>query len=192
MKIGILAIQGGFASHIRALEYFGHDAVEIKKPCELSDVEALIIPGGESTTMLKLLSKEFEDRVVSFVKEGHGLLGTCAGLILIAREVLNPNQRSLNLIPLTVARNAYGRQINSFVTDKIEVIPTISNTYMEGTFIRAPKITQIGASVKTIAKYETEPIAVQLNKIFGFTYHPELSPEKSTRMYEYIFKTWES
>ncbi len=192
MKIGVLAVQGGFASHVRALEFFGHQAKEVKTPNQLSQIDALIIPGGESTTMLKLISTEFEDQIISFAKEGHGLLGTCAGLILIAEKVLNPSQRSFALLPLTVERNAFGRQINSFVTDKIQAHPTISKSTMEGTFIRAPRITKITQDVKIIASYENEPVAVQLNKIFGFTYHPELTPEKSKLIYEYVFNSWKS
>lgn len=192
MKIGVLAIQGGFAAHIKALELFGHQPVEVKTPHLLSEIDALVIPGGESTTMLKLISEEFENQIISFVAEGGGLIGTCAGLILIATEVLNPNQRSFSLLPVTVERNAFGRQINSFVTNKLKILPTISESIMEGTFIRAPRIIQIGADVKIIAALNNEPVAVQLNKVFGFTYHPELAPENSRPIYEYIFKTWET
>ena len=193
MRIGILAIQGDFKAHAEALEYFGHTTLEVKHDKQLEDLDALVLPGGESTTMLKLLTPELEQGIIEFTKAEKGILATCAGLILIANKVLGPEQKSLNLIPLTVERNAYGRQLDSFITDEIEFKDFESKEdplLISGTFIRAPKIIDNDTRVEIWGKFKNEPVLVRYKKIVACSFHPELSYRNSVDLYNFIFKTW--
>lgn len=175
MKIGILAVQGDFAAHARMLSRIGVEAVELRQAGKLNEVNGLIIPGGESTTMLKFVEEEkLGDAIKSFAATGKPVFGTCAGAILVAREVNNLPQPSLGLIDITIIRNAYGRQVNSFIS---QIDTTLEGGPLEAVFIRAPKITRIGDEVITLATHDNEPVMVQQGNILAATFHPELTDD---------------
>jgi 5'-phosphate synthase pdxT subunit len=175
MKIGILAIQGDFAAHKRALAKLGVDAIEVRRAAQLQQVDGLIMPGGESTTMLKFIEEEnLADPIKQFARAGKPVFGTCAGAILLAREVHNPGQKSLALIDISVERNAYGRQVDSFISS---VDSLFEGGLLEAVFIRAPRILSVGANVEVIAKLDDEPVLVKEGKILAATFHPELTQD---------------
>src|SRR5512132_1425748 len=153
MTIGVLALQGDFALHARALASCGVESVEVRKPEQLADVDGLIIPGGESTTLLKLMETwGFVPAIEKFHAEGRPIFGTCAGLILLARDVRNPRQFSLGLIDVDVERNAYGRQRESFETPgRVSLDGPPAD--IEMVFIRAPRIRRTGRGVQTLARH---------------------------------------
>ena len=190
MKVGVLALQGGFALHQARLEELACPSLQVAKVEDLSAVNALILPGGESSTLLKLCSADFRKAIVDRVQKGMPLLATCAGLILISHHVSHPEQESLDLLDVDVQRNAYGRQKDSFITSDIvwtekgrlavAKTPQLDEP-LEGVFIRAPKIERVGAGVEIFAELRrgdapAEPILVRQGNIFGATFHPELSP----------------
>jgi 5'-phosphate synthase pdxT subunit len=173
--IGVLAIQGNYASHAQALTEAGAAPVEVRKPEELAGLDGLVLPGGESTTMLKFLEKR---RFFEALREFCALqpvFGTCAGAILLAREVLNPPQRSLGLLDAVVERNAYGRQIDSTI---VTAETTLPGGPLEMVFIRAPRIVSVGADVEVLATREGFPVLVRQGKIMAATFHPELSRDR--------------
>jgi 5'-phosphate synthase pdxT subunit len=173
MIIGVLAIQGDFAAHARALRRIGVDAVEVRRAFDLSALNGLIIPGGESTTMLKFIEEErLAQPIIDIADQGKPILGTCAGAILMAREVYNPAQASLGLIDIAVERNGYGRQIDSFIG---EIEASLGDGKLEAVFIRAPKIRRVGPAVKTLGTLNGEPVLVQEQNILATTFHPELT-----------------
>ena len=185
MRVGVLALQGDFALHARALAKCGVEAVEVRKPAELDAVEGLIIPGGESTTLLKLMDAwDFAPAIEKFHGSGKSIFGTCAGLILLAREVESPRQFSLGLIDVSVERNAYGRQLESSIrqgqtsigADARKVVP------LEMVFIRAPKIERVGEGVEVLAREGNDPVLVRKGKVMAATFHPELSAD--TRVHQ--------
>lgn len=167
MKIGVLALQGDFEAHRKALERAGAEACEVRTAAELDKVDGLIIPGGESTTMLKLLHAENLFEVLREFGRRKPIFGTCAGAILLAREVSSPHQKSLGLMDISVERNAYGRQIDSRVT-KLE-------DGTEAVFIRAPIIRQVGPEVKVLLRYNGDPVLAVQGRHTVATFHPELS-----------------
>jgi 5'-phosphate synthase pdxT subunit len=169
-RVGVLALQGDFEAHCRALESAGAKAVEIRTAAELNGVDALVIPGGESTTMLKLLDIEGLFQPLAEFGARKPIFGTCAGAILLATEVLNPSQISLGLIDLTVERNGYGRQIDSRIA-QIEV----AGQPAEAVFIRAPIIRRVGKQVKVLAEYQGTPVLAEQGRHMVATFHPELS-----------------
>ena len=174
-RIGVLAIQGDYAAHAEALAASGAEPVEVRKPEQLEGLDGLILPGGESTTMLKFLERlRFFDRLVDFcgVKP---VFGTCAGAILLAREVLNPPQRSLGVLDAIVERNAYGRQIDSAILTAETSLP---GGPLEMVFIRAPRIIEVGAGVEVLARREGSPVLVRQGNIMAATFHPELSADR--------------
>jgi len=176
MKAGVLAIQGDFAAHARMLERIGMEAVEVRRAADLDPVSGLIIPGGESTTMLKFLMEErLSDPIIEFARSGRIIFGTCAGAILLAREVFAPAQPSLNLIDISVERNAYGRQVDSFID---EVDTQLDGGPMEAVFIRAPRISRVGTGVEVLATHKGEPVLVRENNVIAATFHPELSGDE--------------
>jgi 5'-phosphate synthase pdxT subunit len=173
--IGVLAIQGNFASHAQALIEAGADPVEVRKPDELESLDGLILPGGESTTMLKFLEKlRFFDLLEEFCAE-KPVFGTCAGAILLARKVLNPPQRSLGLLDAIIERNAYGRQIDSTIMTAETALP---GGPLEMVFIRAPRIIATGPAVHVLARRENSPVLVRQGDILAATFHPELSADR--------------
>ena len=172
--VGVLALQGDFEAHARAIERAGAHAKEVRTAQELSAVDALVIPGGESTTMLKLLGIENLFEPLAEFGAQKPIFGTCAGAILLAKEVLNPAQASLGLMDLTVERNAYGRQIDSRIAD-IDV----AGGKTEAVFIRAPIIRRVGPDVKVLAEYLGTPVLVEQGRHMVATFHPELTHSKT-------------
>jgi 5'-phosphate synthase pdxT subunit len=175
MKIGVLAIQGDFAAHARALSRSGVEAVEVRRSDQLASIDGLIIPGGESTTMLKVMREEqMIDPIRDFAHAGKAIFGTCAGAIMLASEVRNPQQQSLGLMDISVERNSYGRQLDSFVR---EIETALGDEPMEAVFIRAPRITGIGPGVEVLSTIEGEPVMVRQNNLLAATFHPELTSD---------------
>ena len=173
--IGVLAIQGNFAQHAQALADAGAEAVEVRKPDQLSGLDGLILPGGESTTILRFLDKlQFFDRLQDFCRN-RPVFGTCAGAILLAREVLHPAQRSLGLLDAVVERNAYGRQIDSTILTAQTELP---GGPLEMVFIRAPRIVKTGGNVQVLALRDGFPVLVRQGSIMAATFHPELSADR--------------
>jgi 5'-phosphate synthase pdxT subunit len=183
VRIGVLALQGDFALHARALEKCGVEAVEVRKPEQLDDVEGLIIPGGESTTLLKLMDAwDFVPAIEKFHDAGKPIFGTCAGLILLAREVESPRQFSLGLVDVTVERNAYGRQRESFEASGVARLDG-RTTPLEMVFIRAPRIRRAGPSVEVLAEHGGEPVMARQGRILVATFHPELTDDTAVHRY---------
>ncbi|MFN7938305.1 MAG: pyridoxal 5'-phosphate synthase glutaminase subunit PdxT [Bryobacteraceae bacterium] len=178
-RIGVLALQGDFEAHRRALETAGAEAVEVRTAAGLDEVDGLVIPGGESTTMLKLIDAENLLEPLAAFGRSKPIFGTCAGAILLANEVLSPKQHSLGLVDLTVERNAYGRQIDSrIVTLHPEPAAGLPEN-LEAVFIRAPIIRRIGDGVKVLATYGDDPVLVQQGRHLIATFHPELTADAS-------------
>jgi len=176
MKIGVLAIQGDFAAHLRVLAKSGVDRIEVRDQRALQCAGGLIIPGGESTTLLKIINEEnLAGSIRQFALSGKPVFGTCAGAILLASEVLNPSQESLDLINISVERNAYGRQVDSFIET---LDSSLGESPLEAVFIRAPKILSIGRDVEVLAKLKGEPVLVREGKILAATFHPELTEDE--------------
>jgi 5'-phosphate synthase pdxT subunit len=170
--VGVLALQGGFAAHARAVEEIGARARLVRRPADLSEVGALVLPGGESTAQLWLLDRAaLNEPLRAFVAEGRPVLATCAGLVLAAARVTSPEQRSFGWIDVTVARNAWGRQVASFeaVSDD-GARPLV--------FIRAPRIVGVGAGVEVLATFRGEPVLVRQGNVTGATFHPELTGDR--------------
>ena len=183
MKIGVLALQGDFALHARALGRCGAEVVEIRKPEQLADIDGLIMPGGESTTLLKLMDLwGFVPALEKFHSSGKPIFGTCAGLILAAREVSNPTQFSLNLIDVGVERNAYGRQRESFATPGTATLDGKA-VPLEMVFIRAPRIRRIGEGVQTLASHKGEAVMARQGTVLVATFHPELTDDPTVHAY---------
>jgi len=171
IKIGVLALQGDFDAHRRRLEELGAEVVLVKKPEQLDLMDGLIIPGGESGTFLKLLGDEGFEKLKQFVRL-KPTFGTCAGAILLATEIENPQQKGLGALNIRVRRNAYGRQIDSSIREGL-----LGASPLEMVFIRAPKIENVGSGVEVIATEGTDPVAVLQGKTMAATFHPELSDD---------------
>jgi 5'-phosphate synthase pdxT subunit len=183
VRIGVLALQGDFALHRAALAHCGVEAVEVRKPEELVDVDGLIIPGGESTTLLKLMEAwNFAPAIEKFHAAGKPLFGTCAGLIVLAREVTEPSQFSLGLIDVGVERNAYGRQRESFEAYGQASLEDRTRP-LEMVFIRAPRIRRVGPGVETLAELNGEPVMVRQGTVLAATFHPELTSDLAVHRY---------
>ena len=174
LTIGVLALQGAFEAHAKALTALGVTARLVRNPTELANLDGLIIPGGESTTFLKFLERGgFLDALQSFVATTP-TFGTCAGAILLAKNVENPPQKSLAALDITVERNAYGRQIDSAILTEPTKLP---GGPLEMVFIRAPRITHAGPKVETLATRDNFPVLVREGHILAATFHPELSSD---------------
>ncbi len=181
MKIGILAVQGDFEAHAATLARMGIDTVFVRTPRDLQGVHAVILPGGESTTQWKFLVEEGLDKSLrEHAARGGAMFGTCAGAILLAREVRNPAQPSLNLVDMTVIRNGYGRQLASEVRHGATAI---SPEPIEMVFIRAPIIERIGPGIELLAKSEGQPVLIRQGRILIATFHPELTKENTVHEY---------
>ena len=175
IKLGVLALQGDFEAHRKRLEELGAEAVLVRKPEQLEDVEGLVIPGGESTTFLKLLGENGLQKLKQFVG-AKPTFGTCAGAILLARKVENPPQASLGALDVAIRRNAYGRQVDSFVgTGKSR----LGDEPLEMVFIRAPKFEKLGPGVEVLATEgeNDDPVLIRQGKVLAATFHPELSQD---------------
>jgi len=173
--IAVLALQGDFAAHGARLSGMGLDWFEARRPEELDFAAGLVVPGGESTTLWKFFeSAPWEDAIRRFAARGAPVLGTCAGAIVLAREVTNPVQRGLDVIDISVERNAYGRQADSFV-GTVDA-PGLGGR-LSAVFIRAPKIRRVGPGVEVLATRESEPVLVRQNNVIAATFHPELTED---------------
>jgi len=179
--VGILAVQGDFAMHARVLARIGAPWKLVKHVEDLAEIDGLIIPGGETTTMLKFLGEGFGEKLKEFAKQGKPVFGTCAGAILLAKEVLNPAQESLGLIDISIERNAYGRQVDSAVRQG--ECPELSDHPVEMVFIRAPIIRRIGKGVKILGRAEELPVLVEQANILAATFHPELTEDEAVHRY---------
>jgi 5'-phosphate synthase pdxT subunit len=169
MKIGVLALQGDFDAHRKRLAELGAEVVLVKKPEQLDEIDGLVIPGGESGTFLKLLGLAGFEKLKQFVRL-KPTFGTCAGAILLAREVENPKQPGLGALDIRIRRNAYGRQLDSSIREG-----KLNGSPIEMVFIRAPKIERVGPGVEVIATEGSDPVAVRQGKAMAATFHPELS-----------------
>lgn len=188
INIGVLAIQGDFAAHIASLSRYGVATSEVRTAEQLARVDGLVLPGGETTTLIKLLQAfKLWEPLRRLPQEGIPILGTCAGLLLLSREVRNPEQPSLDLLPVAVERNAYGRQIDSFVAPGFVTVPADLAALMpsglngdahqlstEFVFIRAPKIVDQFEGLEVLARHEGTPVLVRSGNVLGGSFHPEL------------------
>jgi 5'-phosphate synthase pdxT subunit len=181
MKIGVLALQGDFDAHRRRLEELGAEVVLVKKPQQLDDIDGLVIPGGESGTFLNLLGDEGFEKLRQFVNE-KPTFGTCAGAILLAKEVENPKQAGLGALDITIRRNAYGRQIDSSIRTGQWLNADRESSPVEMVFIRAPKIEGVGPGVEVLATEGNDPVVVRQGKVMASTFHPELTDD--TRIHQ--------
>lgn len=176
VKIGILAIHGDVAEHATVLRKLKFEPIEVRAKKDFKNLDGLILPGGESTTIEKLAEKfALISEIKKFAKTKKPIFGTCAGLILLAK---------FGLLDVKIARNFYGRQLDSFET-KFK-IPKISKKKISVAFIRAPKILSVGKAVDVLAKFENTPVFIQQNNIFATSFHPEIFGE--TKIHEFIFK----
>ncbi len=178
--IGVLALQGDFAAHLAMLERLGAATLPVRAPGDLEALDGLVIPGGESTTMLRLMERnQLDAALAGFVAE-RPTFGTCAGLILLAREVTGPEQRSFGVLDAAVERNAYGRQIDSFVAS-VEA-PALGGD-VEGVFIRAPRFLRTGSAVIVLGRLNGETVLVEQHHLLGATFHPELTDDSRIHRY---------
>jgi 5'-phosphate synthase pdxT subunit len=176
VKVAVLALQGDVSEHAQALADLGADAVEVRTPDQLAGADALVLPGGESTTMSKLLeSSGLFDAVADRLGDGMPVFGTCAGMILLASEVLDgrPDQRSFAAIDLSVRRNAFGRQVDSFEAD-LEV-DSLAGGSFPAVFIRAPYVERVGDGVEVLARVDGHPVLCRQGPVLVSAFHPELS-----------------
>jgi pyridoxal 5'-phosphate synthase pdxT subunit len=180
-KIGILAIQGDYEAHAKMLDRLGVKWVYVRRPEDIDGVAGIILPGGESSTHVKIMREEgLWDAVEQFASGGGVLFGTCAGAILLAREVHNPEQASLGLLNISVLRNGYGRQLAS---DVHEGKTKLSDQPIEMVFIRAPIIKSIGEGVEVLARDAAHPVLVQQGRILAATFHPELTDDPTVHQH---------
>ncbi|MGN7361028.1 pyridoxal 5'-phosphate synthase glutaminase subunit PdxT [Paenibacillus sp. SAF-054] len=181
MKIGVLALQGAVAEHIRSIELAGAEGLAVKKKEELQEIQGLIIPGGESTTIGKLMRKyDFMDAIREFSAEGKPVFGTCAGLIVLAKTIEGQEEAHLGLMDITVARNAFGRQRESFETD-LDVKGI--DEAVRAVFIRAPLIRDVGEQVDVLSSYNGEIVAARQGHLLASSFHPELTDDYRLHQY---------
>lgn len=182
MKIGVLSLQGGVIEHLKHIEALGQQAVEVKKSSELEGLDGLILPGGESTTMGKLLKDtKLLEPLKAKIKAGLPVWGTCAGMILLANNIENYDSSYLGAIDITVRRNAYGSQIDSFEAEAI--VPEVSNNEIPLVFIRAPFITALGDGVKSIFELAGNVVAARNKNVLVTSFHPELTDNHDFHRY---------
>lgn len=174
-KIGVLALQGAFDVHAKRLSELGASAHLIRKPDELAALDGLVIPGGESTTFLKHLERAGFYSVLGAFVRTKPVFGTCAGCILLAKDVANPTQRSFGVLDIDVQRNAYGRQNDSII---LHADTTLPGGPMEMVFIRAPRISRLGPDIEVLARREGDPVLVRSGRLLAATFHPELSDDR--------------
>ena len=182
--IGVLALQGDYSKHLEILEKLKISSCEIRYPHQLNEINGLVIPGGESTTMTDLIERnDLHNNIITFSNK-NPILGTCAGLIMMSRSVNDTRVKSLNILDIEVDRNAYGRQVNSF-TDKLSISIEGISKNITATFIRAPKINNMGKEIEIISSYKNEPVAVKQGIHMGLAFHPEL--DGITLFHDFIF-----
>jgi 5'-phosphate synthase pdxT subunit len=184
MKIGVLALQGAFIEHVQTLRRLGVEAVEVRQPVDMEGLDGLIIPGGESTTMLKLATHYHIIKPIrQMAAKGQPIMGTCAGMILLASKVTESDMQTLCLMDIEVRRNAFGRQVDSFETDL--AVPVLGDEPFHAVFIRAPYIEHLGDGVEALARLEDGTVvAVRKGNLLALAFHPELGQD--TRLHEYF------
>ncbi|MDI6879518.1 MAG: pyridoxal 5'-phosphate synthase glutaminase subunit PdxT [Desulfitobacteriaceae bacterium] len=181
-KVGVLALQGAFREHRRAFESLNCEVVEVRKPADLQGIQGLVFPGGESTTIGKLLQNEgLGDRIKELAAQDMPMFGTCAGMILLAKYIDDSDQYRLNLMDITVKRNAFGRQIASFEANI--TIPALGNDPVRAVFIRAPYVQEVAPNVGILAEYEGKIVFVRQGNMIASAFHPELTPDKRVHQY---------
>ncbi|WP_423800273.1 pyridoxal 5'-phosphate synthase glutaminase subunit PdxT [Neobacillus sp. SAB-20_R2A] len=181
IKIGVLALQGAVREHIQSLEACGVEAVAIKHKEELKDVDGLILPGGESTTMRRLIDKyDFMDSLKEFAREGKPMFGTCAGLILLAKNIVGYSEPHLGVMDVTVERNSFGRQVDSFEADL--AVKDVAGDF-PAVFIRAPHIVEAGEEVEILSKHDGRIVLAREGQFLGCSFHPELTDDHRLTAY---------
>ena len=177
MKIGVLALQGAFAEHLAVLRQIGVEGVPVRLPADLDGVAGLILPGGESTTMRKLVERwGLREPILDLARQGAPIFGTCAGMIILAREISDGDEPVLSLLDVTVRRNAFGRQLDSFESDL--QVPVLGDGPLHGVFIRAPIVERVGPDVDVLATLDDDRVvAVRQRNILATAFHPELAGE---------------
>jgi len=193
MKIGVLALQGAFIEHVHVLRRIGVEAVEVRLPEHLAGVSGLILPGGESTTMRLLLDRwELREPILRFAHEGAPILGTCAGMILLAHRIVDGDEPVLPLVDIDVRRNAFGRQLESFEMDLL--VPVLGDVPVHGVFIRAPIVERAGPDVDVLASLpDGRIVAVRQRNVIALAFHPELANEvRFHRLVTTMAEEWES
>ena len=182
MKIGVLALQGAFAEHIKVLTALNIEAVPVRLSSELVGLKALIIPGGESTTISKLLvDYSLKEPMIDFIQQGFPVLGTCAGMVLLAKKVAGSEVESLGGIDIEIKRNAFGRQVDSFETDLS--LPALGDKAFRGIFIRAPIVQRIEPGVEILCRINNTAVAVKQGKVLACAFHPELTDDSRFHRY---------
>lgn len=178
MRCGVLALQGDWAAHAEVLNQLGVETVLVRTAAEFETVDALVLPGGESTAMLRLMEPDnLAEKIVERIRNGLPVLATCAGVILLARTTV-PTQTSLAVLDIDVERNAYGRQVHSRVAD-VELNGSLgAPSRIEGVFIRAPRITRTGPEVTVLGRLDTDPVLIRQGGIIAATFHPELTDDQ--------------
>ena len=183
-RVGVLALQGDFAAHGKALDELSVEWQLVKTPTELAQVQGLIIPGGESTTLLKLMAPiAMRPALAQFHAEERPIFGTCAGLILLAQETIHPQQESLGFINIVAERNAYGRQIDSFIELGTPLVEDLGPAPLEMVFIRAPKIAALRAGVTALARWKDEIVLARQGTVLVSSFHPELTADRRVHRY---------
>ena len=184
LRVGVLALQGDFAAHGKVLDELGVEWQLVKTPTELTQVQGLIIPGGESTTLLKLMAPiAMWPALEQFHTQGGPIFGTCAGLILLAQETIRPYQESLGFINIVAERNAYGRQIDSFIELGTPLVEDLGPAPLEMVFIRAPKIAELRAGVLALATCKDEIVLARQGSVLVSSFHPELTADRRVHRY---------
>jgi|SRR5579875_1229249 len=181
IKIGVLALQGAVREHIQSLEACGVEAIAIKHKEELAEVDGLVLPGGESTTMRRLIDKyDFMDALREFARSGKPMFGTCAGLILMAKHIVGYTEPHIGVMDITVERNSFGRQVDSFEADLM--IKDVADNF-PAVFIRAPHIVEVGENVEILCKHEDRIVAAREGHFLGCSFHPELTDDHRLTAY---------
>jgi pyridoxal 5'-phosphate synthase pdxT subunit len=177
-RIGVLAVQGAVREHVAAIREVGAEPVEVRLPRDLVDLDALVLPGGESTTMRRLIDAYgLREPISAMARSGTPMLGTCAGMILLAERVADGDDPLFGLLDLEVRRNGYGRQLDSFEADLD--VPALGETPLHGVFIRAPLVTDVGPGVEVLARDpEGRPVAVRQGRVLATAFHPELTGDR--------------
>ncbi|HWQ42422.1 MAG TPA: pyridoxal 5'-phosphate synthase glutaminase subunit PdxT [Desulfosporosinus sp.] len=180
--VGVLALQGAFREHRQVLEQLGCDVVEVRKTSDLEGIQGLIIPGGESTTIGKLLKIDgIGDKIKELGVKDLPIFGTCAGMILLSKTIIDSDQYSLNLMDTVVERNAFGRQVASFETDLI--VPAMGSNPLRAVFIRAPYLRKVAPNVGILAEYEGKIVFARQGNLLASAFHPELTPDQRVHKY---------
>ncbi len=181
LRVGVLALQGAFREHRQALEKLGCEVVEVRKPEEMNDIQGLIIPGGESTTMGKLLPNGLGDRIKELAKSNFPIFGTCAGMIILSKDIEDSDQYRLGLMDIKVRRNAFGRQVDSFEAD-ID-ISALGAKPVRAVFIRAPFVSEVKPNVGILAEYADKIVFVRQGNMLASAFHPELTEDNRIHRY---------